>query len=160
MRDRPQIAPHDQGRRRTLNPPGVSGDFIAWEGWSRAGRFNEAVPAGAEAAGGADGRGDRGRARFESGRRWVVSLNCSGSGRPRRCVSGCGSPRSTRARGRALLVGLEWGRCSHQCRCPGDRGRRTGCSSSLRRAGRRHDGVRGACWWGQSEGATTPGVGS
>jgi hypothetical protein len=45
-----------------------------------------------------------------------------------------------------LILSTGWGRCSHQCRCSGCRSRRTGCSSSLRRAGRRHDGVRGACW--------------
>ena len=38
-----------------VNRPGVSGDFEPWEGWSHARRFNEAVPAGAEAAGGTDG---------------------------------------------------------------------------------------------------------
>src|SRR6478609_68757 len=50
-----------------VNSPGMSGDSIAWEGWSHAGRFNEAVPAGAEAAGGADGHGDRGPARLGVG---------------------------------------------------------------------------------------------
>jgi len=31
-------------RREDLNPPGMSGDFEPWEGWSHARRFEEAVP--------------------------------------------------------------------------------------------------------------------
>lgn len=39
-----------------LNPPGVSGDFGPWEGWSHVREIYEAVPGGVEGAGGADGR--------------------------------------------------------------------------------------------------------
>ena len=43
-----------------LDLPGMSGDSGAWEAWSHVRRFDEAVPVGVEAAGGADGGGDRG----------------------------------------------------------------------------------------------------
>jgi hypothetical protein len=56
-----------------VNPPGMSGDSGAWEAWSHAGRFIEAVPVGVEAAGGADGCGDRRGAR--------VGVGGDGSGR-------------------------------------------------------------------------------
>lgn len=52
--------PANDPAQKWTESPGESGDSRAWEGWSHAGRFNEAVPAGAEAAGGPDGRGDRG----------------------------------------------------------------------------------------------------
>jgi transposase len=51
-----QVA-RDLGVNEGTESPGGSRDFRAWEGWSHAGKFNEAVPAGAEAAGGADDRG-------------------------------------------------------------------------------------------------------
>jgi hypothetical protein len=59
-------APFEAGLpvRRFLNRPGVSGDFDPWdwEGWSHVQQQVREVPAGAQRAGGAHGRGDPRRA--------------------------------------------------------------------------------------------------
>lgn len=46
-----------------LNHPGVSGDFIPWEGWSHARKHIEEVPGRVESSGGADVSRDQRRPR-------------------------------------------------------------------------------------------------